>query len=56
MRCATFHACLFSTSDRNTYALDESHCFDYIAEKPRTPVIGAPCWDKDGAGSGISDQ
>ena len=48
---AGFHACLSSRSDPNTYATNES---SLIVVKTRIPPIGAPCWDTDGAGSGIS--
>ena len=36
--CAAFHTCLFSRSDRSTYAPDES----------QIPPIRAPCQDKNG--------
>ena len=49
-RFTRFISLLSSRSDRSTYAPDESRLkFD----RANTP-IGAPCRDKEGAGSGIS--
>ena len=52
--CAAFHTCLFSCSDRSTWAPDESRFFFLYVRKTRIPPIWAPCRNKDDAGSGIS--
>ena len=55
-RSTAFHVFVFTLRPQYIMQLINHSYFDLITEKIQmSPIFGAPCWDKDGAGSGISD-